>query len=198
MSQETPARKPSPSELTDAQWTMLEPLMPTAHPPHGGGPRAVDMRAVVKTLLSLHRSGCQGEMRPHDWRPKSPVDDDVARWRGDGTWATMRAALRAPTRRQADREPTPRAACIDRQAVKTTAMGGAARGDAGGKQVNGRQRHLLVDTLGVLIVVLMTRAGGTMEARHRPCCSGLIRKISPASTRAVPTPRITTMPCPHG
>jgi len=110
----------------------------------------------------------------------------------------MRAALRAPTRRQADREPTPRAACIDRQAVKTTAMGGAARGDAGGKQVNGRQRHLLVDTLGVLIVVLMTRAGGTMEARHRPCCSGLIRKISPASTRAVPTPRITTMPCPHG
>jgi transposase len=159
MSKETPARKPYPSDLTNAPWTILEPLIPAAHTPHGGRPRVVDMREVMHTRLSLQRSGCQWDMLPHDLLPKSTVYDDVVRWRDDGMWATMLAALREQTRRHAGREPSPRAACIARPSVKTTEMGGAERGYDGGKKVKGRKRHLLVDTLGWLIVVLITRAG---------------------------------------
>jgi transposase len=159
MALETPARTPSPSDLTDAQWTILDPLMPAAHTQRGGRPREVDRRELVHTILSLQRRGGQWARLPHAWLPQSPVSADFARWRDDGPWGTRLEAVRAPTRRQAGREPPPRAACIDRPSVKTTALGGRERGDEGGTKVTGRTRHRLVETLGWLLGVWLTRAG---------------------------------------
>src|SRR3989454_12218438 len=154
------SRKKYPSDLTDEQWAIVEPLIPPAKQnPRGGRPRRVDMRDVLNTIFYLHRSGCQWDMLPHDVLPKSTVYDSFAQWRDDGTWAKMVKALRERTRVEAGREPTPSAACIDSQSVKTTEMGGPERGDDGGKKINGRKRHLLVDTLGLLLAIVMTSAG---------------------------------------
>ena len=153
-------RKKYPSDLTDQQWAMLKPMIPPAKQNRQGGrPRKVDMREVLNTLFYLNRSGCQWDMLPHDLLPKSTVYDYFAQWRDDGTWAKLVQALRERTRVQAGREPTPSAVCIDSQSVKTTEMGGPERGDDGGKKINGRKRHLLVDTLGLLLVVLISSAG---------------------------------------
>jgi putative transposase len=152
---QTETRKAYSTDLTDEQWAILEPLVPPSK--HGGRPREVDVREVVNTILYLNRTGCQWELLPHDLLPKSTVYDYFAQWRDDGTWQRLVDALRVQVRVAAGREPTPSAASIDSQSVKTTEVGGE-HGYDGGKKINGRKRHVLVDTMGLLLAVLVTAA----------------------------------------
>lgn len=152
---QTTTRKRYSTDLTNEQWAILEPLVPAAK--DGGRPREVDMREVLNTILYLNRSGCQWDLLPHDLLPKSTVYDYFAKWRNDGTWQRMMDALRAQVRTTDGREPTPSAMSIDSQSVKTTERGGE-HGYDGGKKINGRKRHVLVDTLGLLLTVVVTTA----------------------------------------
>lgn len=149
-------RKSYPSDLTDQQWALLESLLP-AEADGLGRPREVDFREVINAILYLNRSGCQWDMLPHDLPPKSTAYDYFAKWRDDGTWQRLMDALRAQVRVAAGREPTPSAASVDSQSVKTTAAGGE-RGYDGGKKITGRKRHVFVDTLGLLLAVTVTAA----------------------------------------
>lgn len=148
-------RKPYPTDLSDAEWPLIEPLIPPEKP--GGHPRTSDMREIVNAIFYLLRAGCAWRLLPHDLPPWPTVYYYLQRWRADGTWQTLNDTLRRDLRRQVGKDPEPSAAITDSQSVKTTEKGGTHGYDAG-KQVNGRKRHILVDTLGLLLLVVVTAA----------------------------------------
>jgi len=143
------------SDVTDEQWAIVESLIPPAK--HGGAPRTVDMRLVFNTILYVNKTGCQWAMIPKDLAKRSTAFDYFNAWKQDGTWQKIMDALRRQIRVKAGREPEPQKAAIDSQTVKGSEAGGP-RGYDGGKKINGRKRHIIVDTMGLLLVVVVTSA----------------------------------------
>jgi putative transposase len=148
-----------PSSLTDAEWAVVQPLIRRPAMPQGGRPPKHPLRQILDAIRYLVCTGCAWRLLPHDFPPPGTVYWWFAKWAADGTLARLHDALRERVRVAAGRRPAPSAAIIDSQSVRAAdTVGKPSRGWDAGKKVNGRKRHLAVDTLGLLLVVLVTAA----------------------------------------
>ena len=147
--------KPYPTDLTDVEWDLIKDLIPPAKP--GGRKRELDMRAVVNAIFYIVDGGIKWRMLPHEYPNHNSVYWYFSQWRESGDWRRIHDTLRAKVRRQEGRHKHPTAGCLDSQSVKTTELGGE-RGYDTGKNVKGRKRHILVDTLGLLLIAIVTAA----------------------------------------
>jgi transposase len=145
-----------PTDMTDEQWQLIEGLLPAAKP--GGRPRTVDIRAVVNAIFYIVVAGCAWRMLPHDFPKWKTVYGYFRAWREDGTWEAIHERFVLWIRVSEDREAVPSAASLDSQSVKTATPAALAVGFDGGKLVKGRKRHLMVDTLGLVMMVVVTAA----------------------------------------
>jgi len=144
-----------PTDLTDSQWDIIQALLPPAKP--GGRPRSLDLRQVINSALYVVVGGIQWRMLPKEYPKWQSVYSYFRDWKRSGAWKRIHDTLRAKVRRRAGRHKQPTGGCLDSQSVKTTAVPGI-RGFDKAKLINGRKRHLLVDTLGLLMAAVVTAA----------------------------------------
>jgi putative transposase len=157
MNMDAVMRRAYPSDLTDAQWKLLADLFSAAKT---GRPREVNLRDVVDAIFYVNRTGVQWRYLPHDFPDWEVVYSYFRKWGKDGTWDRVQRVLREGVRQQAGRDATPSMGCVDSQSVKGTECGGE-HGIDGHKKINGVKRHVLVDTLGLLLAVVVTAASVT-------------------------------------
>jgi putative transposase len=163
-----------PSDLTRTQWKRLKRLLPEAKP--GGRPRSVVLREILNGIFSITRGGCSWRMMPKDLPPWSTCYDYFSKWRNDGTWAKINDVLRTQVRHRDGRPKSPSMGIIDSQSVKTTERGGPHGKDAH-KKVNGRKRHLVVDTLGMVVAAVVHSAGIQDRDGAKPVLEKLVGRF---------------------
>ncbi len=164
-------RKPYPSDLTDEQWALVEPLLPPERP--RGRRRTVDLREVLNGVFYVLTQGCTWRALPHDLPPHSTVYRYFEDWQEDGTWARIYEALHRRYRQQIGRTESPSAAAIDSQSVQASELAEESGPDFG-KRTKGRKRHLMVDTEGFPIAVTVTKASVNDKRAARGLLDGAV------------------------
>ena len=167
--------KTYPTDLSDAEFGHIQPHLPTTTKQRGR-PRIHAPRDILNGVFYVLKSGCPWRLLPRDFPPWRTVYHWFRTWRIDGTWERLNAALRQSLRARLCRNPEPRAGIVDSQSVKTTGVGGNERGFDPAKKVEGRKRHLLVDTEGF---VLQAR----VHSAKVPDADGIRLLLDPARDR---------------
>jgi putative transposase len=178
MDPQTPGRKPYPSDLSNEQWDLIKDMIP--QPPEGGPqehlwgkPSLYSRREVVNAILYVNRTGCQWRYLPHDFPPWDLVYSYFQTFTRRGIWERIQDSLRRRVRKAAGRKPTATAGSMDSQTAAATATGGA-HGYDGGKKIRGRKRHLLVDTMGLLVAAHLTSA----SVQDRDAAASVLRQTA--------------------
>ena len=169
-------KKPYPTDLSDAQWRILEPFIPSAKA--GGRPEPYPKREILNGIFYVVRGGIAWRMLPHEFPPYGIVYHYFRKWRLDGTWSHVNDVLRGDLRVLEGRNRQPSAASSNSQSVKMTDQGGPSGFD-GAKWIKGRKRHILVDVLGLLLTVVVTSA----DVQDRDGARTLLHRLGHRFTR---------------